>query len=80
MIPKTMEPINIAYLRWMDMRGAGTMSTTEIAFRAMTLADALLAEVDALRAVASPSARVRHRAEQARAADAAWRARKRGAR
>jgi len=74
-----MEPITITFLQWADMRGCRGMPVEEVARRAVTLADALLVEVEALRAVASPSARVRHRAEQARAADAAWRARKRGA-
>jgi len=40
----------------------------------------LLAELNALRAVASPSARVRHSAAQMRAAEAAMCARWRGAR
>jgi len=77
MIPKTMAPITLTmtmvpitltFQRWADMRGGGDMSIEEIARRAVMLADAMLVEVNALRAVASPSARVRHRAAQMRGA------------
>jgi len=68
MIPMRMEPITITFLQWADMRGGGDMPVEEVARRAVTLADALFAEVNALRAVASPSARVRHRAAQMRGA------------